>query len=226
MNRSVFLALGLACLACPAWAQTSDWSVTGAVGVVSDYRYRGYSLSDGKPAAQGGLTASHTSGFYGDVFVSTVAEYGIGADGDGAELEVTATLGWAGQVWGFDMDVAAAAYQYPDGDDVNYVEFPLQLGQTHEAVSWAVGVAFAPAQTALGDESNRYGWTSLTYAPPSWPVSLTSSVGYEDGAFAPDGKTDWSLGIARDLGRVSLALAWVDSDADEGQAVASAFVNF
>lgn len=226
MKRSILAALGLASLACPTGAQTPDWSVTGAVGVVSDYRYRGYSLSDQKPAVQGGLTAAHASGVYGDVFVSTVAEYGIGADGDGAELEVSGMLGWAGQVRGLDLDVAAAAYRYPDGDDVNYVEFPLQLGQTHEAVSWAVGLAFAPAQTALGDESNRYGWTSLTYTPPSWPVSLTGRVGYEDGAFAPAGKTDWSLGIARDLGRVSLALSWVDSDADKGQAVASAFVNF
>ena len=229
MSKSVFVALGLVCLAwpaCPAWAQTSDWSLTGTAGVVSDYRYRGYSLSDEQPAVQGGLTAGHASGFYGDVFVSTIDEYGVGLDGDGAEVEVTATLGWAGQVEGFEIDVAAAAYRYPDGDDVNYVEFPLQIGRTDEAVGWAVGVAFAPAQTALGDEDNRYGWMSLTYAPSSWPVTFTSGVGYEDGAFAPDGKTDWSIGVARELGRLSLGLSWIDSDADNGQAVATVFVNF
>ena len=226
MNKSIFVALGLSCFAFPAWAQTADWSLTGTVGVVSDYRFRGYSLSDERPAFQAWLTAGHASGFYGDVFVSTIDEYGVGLDGDGAEVEITGTLGWAGQVSGFDVDVAASAYRYPDGDDVNYVEFPLQIGRTYESLGWAIGVALAPAQATLGDEENRYGWTSLTYAPPSWPVSLTGSVGYEDGAFAPDGKTDWSVGVARDLGRVSLDLSWTDSDADNGQAVASVFVNF
>ena len=226
MNTSILVALGLACFACPAWAQTADWSLTGTVGVVSDYRYRGYSLSDERPALQGGLTASHASGFYGDVFVSTIDEYGVGLDGDGPEVEITGMLGWAGQMGGFDVDVTASTYRYPDGDDVNYVEFPLQIGRTYEALSWAIGVALAPAQAALGDEENRYGWTSLTYAPSSLPVSFTGSVGYEDGAFAPDGKTDWSVGVARDMGRVSLGLSWIDSDADTGQAVASVFVNF
>ncbi len=226
MNRSIFFALSLACFACPAWAQTSDWSLSGTVGVVSDYRYRGYSLSDEQPAIQGGLTVGHASGFYGDVFVSSIDEYGVGADGDGAEVEITGTLGWEGQLGGFDVGVAASAYRYPDGDDVNYVEFPVQIGRTYDALGWAVGVALAPVQEALGDEDNRYGWTSLTYSPSSWPVSLKGSVGHEDGAFAPDGKTDWSLGVARNLGRVSLDLSWVDSDADEGQAVASVFVSF
>lgn len=226
MRKSVLVALALASVAYPAWAQTSDWSVTGTVGVVSDYRYRGYSLSDERPAAQGGLTASHTSGVYGDIFVSTIGEYGVGLDGDGAEVEITTTLGWAGQVGGFDVAVAAAAYRYPDGDDVNYVEIPLQIGRTYDSFGWAIGAAFAPAQTALGDENNRYGWTSLTYAPSSWPVSLTGSVGYEDGAYAPDGKTDWLIGVARDFGPVSVDLSWTDSDADRGQAIASLFVNF
>ena len=226
MNKSIFVALGLSCFALPAWAQTADWSLTGKVGVVSDYRFRGYSLSDERPAFQAGLTAGHAFGFYGDVFVSTIDEYGVGLDGDGAEVEITGTLGWAGQVGSFDVDVAASAYRYPDGEDVNYVEFPLQIGRTYESLGWAIGVALAPAQAALGDEENRYGWTSLTYAPPSWPMSLTGSVGYENGAFAPDGKTDWSVGVARDLGRVSLDLSWIDSDADDGQAVASVFVNF
>lgn len=226
MNKSVAIAIGLACFVSPAWAQSSDWSLTGTAGVVSDYRFRGFSLSDERPALQAGLTAGHASGVYGDVFVSTIDEYGFGPDGDGAEVEVTGALGWAGQLGGFDVDVAAAAYRYPDGDDVNYVEFPLQMGRAYETLAWAVGVAIAPAQAALGDEENRYGWTSLTYGPPSWPVSFTTRFGYEDGAFAPDGKTDWSFGVAREFGRVSLDLSWIDSDAEDGQAVASVFVNF
>jgi len=226
MNISILAALGVVAFASPSWAQSSDWSLSGTAGVVSDYRYRGYSLSGEQPALQGGLTAGHASGVYGDVLLSTIDEYGVGSDDDGADVEITGTLGWAGQLGGFDVDVAAAAYRYPDGEGVNYIEFPLQLGRTHGALTWIVGAAFAPAQSALGDEENRYGWTALSFAPSSWPISVTGTVGYEDGAFAPEGKTDWSVGVARELGRVRLDLSWVDSDADKGLAVASVFVNF
>lgn len=150
MNKSVAIAIGLACFVSPARTQSSDWSLTGTVGVVSNYRFRGFSLPDERPALQAGLTASRASGVYGDDFVSTIDEYGSGPDGEGAEVEVTGTLDWAGQFGGFDVDVAAAAYRYPDGDDVNYVEFPLEIGRPNESFAWTIGVAIAPAQTALG----------------------------------------------------------------------------
>jgi uncharacterized protein (TIGR02001 family) len=210
----------------PALAQTPDWTVEGTAGVVSDYRYRGYSLSDDQPALQAGLTATHESGLYADLYVSTIAEYGVGGDGDGARIEVTGTMGWAGSLAGFDLDAAVAAYRYPDGDDVDYLEFPLQAGRTVGAVTWTLGVAYAPAQAALGDEDNRYGWAGLDYAPETWPVSLTARLGYEAGAFAPGGKTDWTLGASHSLGPATLGLAWTDSDATDGAVVASVFLSF
>ena len=73
--------------------------------------------------------------------------------------------GWAGQVGGF--DVAASAYRYPSGDNVNYVAFPLQIGRSYASLGWAVGVALVPAQAALRDEENPHGWTSLNFAPSS-----------------------------------------------------------
>lgn len=39
-------------------------------------------------------------------------------------------------------------------------------------------------------------------------------------------KTDWSVGVAREFGRVALDLSRIDSDAPDGQAVVSVFVNF
>ncbi len=225
MIKTILVSTVLLMPASNALAQ-SNWSLEGTVGVVSDYRYRGYSLSDGDPALQAGLTLGHSSGFYGDVFVSSIDEYGIGADGDGAEVEVTGSLGWAGMLGDFDVDAAVSAYRYPDGDDVNYIEAPVQIGQTVGALTWTVGVAYAPAQDALSDEDNRYGWAGLSYSPEGWPISLSGVFGYEDGAFAPDGKSDWALGAEHDLGPATLALTWVDSDVDAGALVASAFVKF
>ena len=225
MIKAISISIVLLAPVSPALAQ-SPWSLDATAGVVSDYRYRGYSLSNGDPALQAGVTVGHTSGFYGDAFVSSIDEYGIGDDGDGADIEVTGSFGWAGMLAGFDVDAAVSAYRYPDGDDVNYLEAPVQIGQTVGSLTWTVGVAYAPAQDALSDEDNRYGWAGLAYAPDGWPISVSGTVGYEDGAFAPDGKSDWAVGAEGDFGPATLALTWIDSDVDAGAVVASAFVKF
>lgn len=203
-----------------------DWSVEVTAGVVSDYRYRGLSLSGGDPAVQAGATLSHGSGFYADVYVSSIEEYGIGDDGEGSTLETTLTLGWAGAWLGLDWDAGLAAYRYPGGEDVDYVEVPVQASRTFGAATATLGVSYAPEQGALGHEDNRYVWTGLDYAPEDWLISLTAAVGYEDGAWAPDGKTDWRLGGFLPLGGLTVAVEWVDSDADKGAVVASVFARF
>lgn len=225
MIRTALVSFFLLAAASSAAAQTA-WTVDGVAGIVSDYRFRGYSLSDESPASQAGLTINHASGFYGDVFVSSIDEYGIGIDGDGADLEFTGSLGWAGVLAGLNFDVALSAYQYPDGDDVSYVEVPAQIGKTVGDVTSTLGFAYAPSQVALAYEGNRYGWVSLAYAPETWPVSVTAIIGYEEGAFAPDGKTDWTIGLTHQFGPATLGITWVDSDAAEGALVASVFVNF
>lgn len=212
-------------VASPALAQ-SAWSVEGVAGVVSDYRYRGYSLSDQQPALQAGLTARHRSGFYGDVYASTMDEYGLDTNEDGAHVELTGSVGWAGDIRGIEVDVAVSRFVYPGGEDVDYAEIPVQIGRTIGDVAWALGAAYAPSQSALGNEDNRYGWVSLSYAPSAWPVSLSSHLGYEDGAFAQEGKTDWVIGLARDLGPATMDLSWTDSDREAGALVASVFLSF
>lgn len=227
------LVLGaLTCLALAPVARAADrpapaWQVEGTLGAVSDYRYRGLSLSDGKPAGQAGLTASHASGVYGDLYLSTIEEYGVGADGDGAKVEATLTVGWSGSVAGFDIDAGVAAYGYPDGADVSYLEVPLQLGQTRGPVTWTVGAAWAPrGQAAIGDESNRYVWAGLDLAPARSPVSFRSRLGREAGAYAPGGKTDWLLGASLPLGPATLSVDYVDSDAGAAAVLVGLFATF
>jgi uncharacterized protein (TIGR02001 family) len=54
-------------VACTARAQLS-----GHISVLSDYRYRGESLSDGKPAVQAGLDYQHSSGIFIGALATTV----------------------------------------------------------------------------------------------------------------------------------------------------------
>ena len=67
---------------------------------------------------------THRSGLYANVYVSTIKDYGVGDDGDGARLEIT-SAGWAGLLAGFAVDGAVTAYRYPDGTAVDYVEILL-----------------------------------------------------------------------------------------------------
>ncbi|MDP3802443.1 TorF family putative porin [Brevundimonas sp.] len=229
MNHRAVAAglMALAASGAPALAQEAGpWSVEGRVGVVSDYRDRGYTLSGEEPALQGEATLSHASGLYVGVWGSTIEEYGIGSDGDGAEVEVTLYAGWAGAVAGFDVDAGVWTNVYPDGDDVNYVEFPLQAGRTFGDATFSAGVVWAPSQTGTGDEANTWVWTRADYAPEAWPVSLHAALGHEDGGFAPDGKTDWRLGVAAPLGGFTLGVDWVDSDTEDSAVVASVFRGF
>lgn len=230
MHRSlVIAALAGLVVATPAFARqtASPWSVETSVGVVSDYRYRGVSLSGEDPALQAGLTAWHaSSGFYGSVWASTIEEYGLDSSGDGAEIEVTLGAGWSGEAFGYVLDAGMEAYQYPGGEGANYVEFPVSAERAIGPVTLSAGFAWAPEQEALGDEDNRYVWSGVNYVPYGWPVSLNASIGHEDGGNAPGGKTDWTAGLKAPAGVVTLGLAWVDSDVEDGTVVASVFATF
>ena len=47
-------------------ANAQDWSAE--VGLVSDYRYRGHSLSNSTPALQASLAGEHDSGLYAELW--------------------------------------------------------------------------------------------------------------------------------------------------------------
>jgi uncharacterized protein (TIGR02001 family) len=65
--RCASVAIALTLISAPAHAQ-----ISGSVAALTDYRYRGVSLSDGNPAAQLALVYDDPSGFYGGAFVSSV----------------------------------------------------------------------------------------------------------------------------------------------------------
>jgi uncharacterized protein (TIGR02001 family) len=77
------LMLGLAAPAVfPGFAQAEEAApkvvtVSANAGLVSDYRFRGVSQSDKHIAVQGGVTATHKSGFYVGFWGSNLAGWGI-----------------------------------------------------------------------------------------------------------------------------------------------------
>ncbi len=55
-----------------ALAQDSKFSLSGDVGAVSDYLFRGVSRSDGHPAVQANIDLAHSNGFYLGAFLSSM----------------------------------------------------------------------------------------------------------------------------------------------------------
>jgi uncharacterized protein (TIGR02001 family) len=213
-------ALGtcLVCLATPAAAQNadgeqtdmveSDFDLSSTVSVVSDYRFRGISLSNRKPAVQASVDVEHASGLYASVWGSNIARYG------GARVEVDLSAGWRQSVGPVNLDLGGMLYFYPDGDNVNYGEIYGFVGKTIGPAELRAGAIYAPSQRNIGSTDNLYLTSDARIGIPGTPVSMTGSVGYEDGAFGgPDGdKWDWSLGGEYVWKSVTLGLQYVDTD--------------
>src|SRR4051812_15593973 len=108
MHRRWYLIGALASvLFATAPAQAADLS--GEATLVSDYRYRGISLSDGKPALQGSLDLEPEAGPYAGLWASSIRDEGKTS----AELALTAgdevDLGGT-----FSLDLSATFYAYPE----------------------------------------------------------------------------------------------------------------
>ena len=89
-----------ACFAAVAQAEPTDlgggFSLSGNAAIVSDYRFRGYSQTDFRPAAQLGIDLTHSSGFYLGNWNSNVSSF-VYTDGN---LEMDFYGGWKGDVGG------------------------------------------------------------------------------------------------------------------------------
>lgn len=196
-------------------------SLEGEIGVVSDYRYRGYSLSGEDPAVQGGLTLNLPHGVYAGVWASSIEDYA------GANIEVDLSAGVTFSTGAVDWDVGVIRYTYLDGVDVDYWEIPISASHSWGAFTGTASFQYVPEQDNTGNEDNRYFNLAGDYAPESWPVSVNFAVGHEDGAFA-DGKLDWSAGVAKAFGPVTFSLTHADSDGPgaEGVVVAGVFASF
>jgi uncharacterized protein (TIGR02001 family) len=212
-SRFAVVAAGLlgwvpaACAAEPALAvDESVFNVSFEVTAdgVSDYRYRGVSLSGQDAAAQIGATLTYDMVAIG-VWTSTIART---PGGSTHEVDLTASL--SQEVAGFEVSATALAYLYPGDGNAAYGELGLGISRDLGPVSLGLAMAYAPRQKNLGHDENFY--TALTAGISTRIADVSASVGRETGAFAPGGKWDWSLGGGRQFGPLTASLTYIDSD--------------
>ena len=201
------LAAGSLWLAPPALAQ----DLSGEAELVSDYRWRGASLSNGNPALQASAEVE-AAGFYLGGFGSWVPR-----GGGAAGLEFDASAGWRAALDArLTLDGGVALYHYPRARDCDYAEATATLGWERGGTEARIGLAYAPRQPNLIDadgarSDNLYGFAGLEQAIAG-PFSVTLEGGYEAGAFdgaARGGKLDWRAGVSAGLGKLRLSAQYV-----------------
>jgi uncharacterized protein (TIGR02001 family) len=219
MAASIVLGASACFMATPVLAQgASSVSLSANLSLVSDYRFRGISLSDEDPAIQGGIDAS-LGGFYVGTWASSIEQVG------NAETEIDLYGGYGGDITdGLSYDVGFLYYTYPEGNGSNYYEVYGSLSGSVQLFNWTVGTAYAPDQNHLdfsqdgGSDDNLYVYGDGHVNIPDSPFYVGAHVGWEDGAFA-DNKIDWSgkLGVTYQMWDISVS--YVDSDAGDAGVV-------
>jgi len=173
--------------AVPAFADEadapSDITITGNAALVTDYRFRGLSLSGGDVAIQGGITVSHSSGFYVGTWASSMEDSDVYG-----HTEVDVFGGWTGSVGsGLTLDAGLLYYVYPNGHvgDANIFEPYASLTAAVGPATAKVGVAYAWEQDSLGGDDNLYLYGELGASIPDTGISVLGHLGYADGAQSP-----------------------------------------
>ncbi len=246
MRFSHLLVGGLSLVAAtPAFAQDDTAppppvTISGSAAIVSDYRFRGVSQSDEDVAVQAGVTVAHESGLYGGFWGSNLAGWGTFG---GANLELDVIGGYKFKpTEDVTLDVGVTYYMYPGGaDKTDFFEPYAKVSGSLGPASLTAGVAYAPAQEALGrwyftgadaaagvyndpgdKEDNLYVWVDASTAVPRTPFTAKAHVGFSDGnrglgpnatSVAPTGKYfDWMVGVDTTFKNLTLGVSYVGTD--------------
>ncbi|MHA6718261.1 TorF family putative porin [Sphingomonas sp. RS6] len=221
----------------PAFAQDETApapavTVNGSAAVVSDYKFRGISQTDGNFAVQGSLTVSHESGFYVSVWGSSIDDY-VTVHGT-AHQEIDLIGGYKHSFNGVTLDVGALYYVYPgtrpgftgDRSSSDFIEPYASVSYAFGPVAAKATVNYAPKQKALALDQGQSGTLSkndnvylagdLSAAIPNTPLSVSAHLGHTFGPSWLSGPTseytDWALGAAYTWKNLTLGVSYVDTD--------------
>ena len=118
MSKKIVLASFVAATALPALGTaaepTPEHTLTGNVGLYSQYVFRGLTQTDRDPAIQGGFDYAHSSGLYAGTWASNISWLRDGgAYRSGGSLEWDFYGGWKPTYGDFTFDIGTLYYWYP-----------------------------------------------------------------------------------------------------------------
>jgi uncharacterized protein (TIGR02001 family) len=196
----------------------AGFGVNGGATVVSDYRFRGISQTNRRFAIQGTVSVSHTSGFYGTVWGSSIDDYVA----NGSDTELDLIIGYKKSFGSTTVDGGVLYYYYPGsgGVDSDFAEPYLSVSHAFGPVTAKGTVNWAPKQKGLTldgihKESGLYLAGDLSYAIPNTPIGLTGHLGHsfnENYITFGEEYTDWAVGATFTKGPVTAGLSYVDTN--------------
>lgn len=209
-----------------AGAQTSippsterDWTISANLGVATDYRFRGLTQTNGKPAVQGGFDINHNSGFYVGNWNSSISWLSDADPDVSSNVEMDFYAGYVHTfAEGFTADVGVLHYyypgSYPDGfNDPDTTEAYIGLG--YGPLTFKYSHAFSDLFGAPDSQNSQYYDLGVTVPTGLWSLDLTGHVGYQKIRNMDDGSyTDWSVGLSRQFDRFTVSLTYYDTNAD------------
>jgi uncharacterized protein (TIGR02001 family) len=192
-----------------------DHEVTFNAAVVSDYRYRGISQTRLQPALQGGADYTHNpTGFYLGTWLSTI-KWTKDAGG-GGDVEWDLYGGKRGEITsGVSYDMGVLNYVYPSNGlhpNANTTELYGQLGYGPAYLKYSHSVTnlfgFADSKNSgyldVGANIEAGNGFIVNLHAGHQNVKNNSASSY----------TDWKVGVTKDFGVVTGALAVVGTNTD------------
>ncbi len=230
MHKKLIATAVVACCSTGVFAaEQSPHTITGNIGVFSNYIFRGTTQTTEDLAVQGGLDYAHANGFYAGTWGSNVSWLGDLALYTGSSLELDLYGGYKGTFGksDFGYDVGAIYYYYP-GDKLPGV-INANTAEIYGALSWKW--LSAKLSYSLTDyfgynksDGSTYLDLSANYPLGETGVTLQGHVGFlkvegkTGGASNDDlfGYTDWKVGAGYALPQnFSIGAYYTDTNAEE-----------
>jgi len=206
--------------------------ITANVSLVSDYRYRGISQSNLRPAIQGGFDYAHESGFYIGNWNSSIQWVNGNSPSVASSIEMDFYAGFKKELIaeGFASDIGVLQYYYPTSGNFvspnvnpNTTEIYAAQNYTFGPLTGFVKFSYAVTNTFGYNQSSGSYYPDLTanYDTGIWGLAVNAHVGYQKIAGqqviagTPTASyTDWKLGLTKDFGGgLSLAAAYIGTNA-------------
>jgi len=201
----------------------SDWTITGNAGIFSDYRFRGISQTDKRPAFQGGFDVGHASGFYVGNWNSNI-DSGLY---NGGNLEMDLYGGYKMSAGPVAFDFGALYYYYPGsgaGGTTKIDNTELYISAGYGPVSIKYSHAVSDFLSAVDSKNSWYLEGNGSYEV-STGFSIIGNVGYQklrggaqvteiNATSTVDSITDWKVGVTYDLSGWLLGGSYVGTNRD------------
>ncbi|HZU62174.1 MAG TPA: TorF family putative porin [Novosphingobium sp.] len=185
-------AVAFACSSQVAFAEdapTPEITVTGSAAVVSQYRFRGISQSDNKPAVQAAITVADKSGFYVSFWGSSASAGQSQVNIGGTEIDVYGGYTHAIGKTGITFDGGLYGYLYPGAPAGNYFELYGSLSKAYGPFTVKGGLNWAPDQGYFDayqgiSHYNMYEYGEISFSPAKLPaLTIHTHLGHTGGGF-------------------------------------------